>query len=52
MKDAIQALAGLAQQGVQPDTLAATATVRACIKDMALAQSVFDELFGNIKRSL
>ena len=47
MKDAIQALAGLAQQGVQPDTLAATTLVRACIKDMALAQSVFDELFGS-----
>ncbi|GAX76186.1 hypothetical protein CEUSTIGMA_g3630.t1 [Chlamydomonas eustigma] len=44
-KEAISALAGLAEQGVQPDTVAATTLVRACTKDMALAQSVFDELF-------
>ena len=37
-KDAIQALAGLAQLGVQPDALAATTLVRACAKDMTLAQ--------------
>ena len=34
MKDAIAALAGLADLGVQPDTLAATTLVRACVKDM------------------
>jgi hypothetical protein len=33
-------------QGVQPDTLAATALVRACIKDMELAENIFQELFG------
>ena len=47
MKDAIAALASLAEQGVQPDTLAATTLVRACVRDMNLAQSVFDELFGS-----
>lgn len=45
----LQALAGLAQQGVQPDTLAATTLLRACSKDMALAQNVFDELFGEYR---
>jgi hypothetical protein len=45
-KDAIQELASLSNQNVQPDTYAATALVRACCKDMELAQSVFDELFG------
>lgn len=33
-------------KGVQPDTYAATALVQACTKDMELAQSVFEELFG------
>lgn len=47
MRDAIQELAGLSALGVQPDTLAATALVKACCKDMDLAQSVFDELFGD-----
>lgn len=41
-----QELAGLAKVGVQPDTLAGTALVKACCRDMTLAQSVFDELFG------
>ncbi|KAG1672292.1 hypothetical protein FOA52_004307 [Chlamydomonas sp. UWO 241] len=44
-KDAIQALADLSKQGVEPDTVAATTLVRACTRDMALAKSVFDELF-------
>lgn len=46
MKEAIQELANLAKVGVQPDTLAATTLVRACSRDMELAQSIFDELFG------
>lgn len=46
-KEAITLLAGLADQGVQPDTVAATTLVRACTKDMTLAQGVFDELFGD-----
>lgn len=49
VKDAIQQLASLAKLGVQPDTQAATALVTACTKrgDMDMAQSVFDELFGD-----
>eukprot|EP00197_Chlamydomonas_leiostraca_P010531 CAMPEP_0202866914 /NCGR_PEP_ID=MMETSP1391-20130828/8427_1 /ASSEMBLY_ACC=CAM_ASM_000867 /TAXON_ID=1034604 /ORGANISM="Chlamydomonas leiostraca, Strain SAG 11-49" /LENGTH=195 /DNA_ID=CAMNT_0049546903 /DNA_START=128 /DNA_END=716 /DNA_ORIENTATION=- len=47
MRDAIQELASLGEVGVQPDTLAATALVRACCRDMELAQSIFDELFGD-----
>lgn len=43
---ALQELASLSQLGVQPDVRAATALVRACCRDMTLAQSVFDELFG------
>jgi hypothetical protein len=31
---------------VEPDTVAATTLLRACTRDMALAKSVFDELFG------
>lgn len=47
VKEAIQELANLAAVNVQPDTYAATALVQACsTKDMELAQSVFDELFG------
>ena len=46
-KEAITLMAGLAEQGVQPDTVAATTLVRACTRDMTLAQSVFDELFGS-----
>lgn len=42
----MQELANLSKQNVQPDTFAATALVRACCKDMELAQSVFDELFS------
>ena len=45
-KAAILELASLAKKGVQPDTFAATALVRACCRDMGLAQSMFDELFG------
>jgi hypothetical protein len=51
-KDAIQCLADLAKQNVEPDTLAATTLVRACCKDMSVAQSVFDELFGKWMRRL
>jgi pentatricopeptide repeat protein len=46
-KEAITLMAGLAEQGVQPDTVCATTLVRACSRDMSLAQSVFDELFGS-----
>ncbi|PNW88876.1 hypothetical protein CHLRE_01g048750v5 [Chlamydomonas reinhardtii] len=46
VKDAISALAGLANLGIQPDTRAATALVQACTRDMELAQSIFDEMFG------
>mmetsp|Transcript_3619 Transcript_3619/g.7841 ORF Transcript_3619/g.7841 Transcript_3619/m.7841 type:complete len:236 (+) Transcript_3619:28-735(+) len=46
-REAIQALAGLSEQGVQPDTLAATTLVKACSRDMVLAQGIFDELFGD-----
>jgi len=49
VKDAIQELANLSKLNVQPDTFAATALVRACSKDMELAQSVFDELFGEFR---
>lgn len=38
--------ANLASIGLQPDTQAATALVKACCKDMELAQSMFEELFG------
>uniref|UniRef100_A0A7R9V574 Pentacotripeptide-repeat region of PRORP domain-containing protein n=1 Tax=Chlamydomonas euryale TaxID=1486919 RepID=A0A7R9V574_9CHLO len=44
-KEAIRTLADLSKEGIEPDTLAATTLVRACTRDMALAQSVFDELF-------
>lgn len=46
VRDAISALAGLSSLGIQPDTRAATALVQACCRDMELAQSIFDELFG------
>ncbi|GIL55601.1 hypothetical protein Vafri_11147 [Volvox africanus] len=46
IRDAISALAGLANLGIQPDTPAATALVQACLRDMNLAQSIFDEMFG------
>ncbi|GLI60448.1 hypothetical protein VaNZ11_002603 [Volvox africanus] len=46
VRDAISALAGLANLGIQPDTPAATALVQACSRDMNLAQSIFDEMFG------
>lgn len=52
MRDAIQELANLSNVGVQPDTLAATALVKACCKDMELAQSIFDELFGECARAI
>ncbi|KAF8072794.1 hypothetical protein HT031_000454 [Scenedesmus sp. PABB004] len=48
-KEAVQELAGLAALGVQPDTQAATALLAACTRsrDMKMAQSVFDQLFGD-----
>ncbi|PNH10376.1 hypothetical protein TSOC_002919 [Tetrabaena socialis] len=46
VRDAITALAGLANLGIQPDTRAATALVQACSRDMELAQSIFEEMFG------
>ncbi|KXZ55042.1 hypothetical protein GPECTOR_3g201 [Gonium pectorale] len=46
VREAISALAGLANLGIQPDTRAATALVQACSRDMELAQSIFDEMFG------
>ncbi|GFR48255.1 hypothetical protein Agub_g10120 [Astrephomene gubernaculifera] len=46
VREAISALAGLANLGIQPDTQAATALVQACTRDMDLAQSIFDEMFG------
>lgn len=45
-REAIRELAGLSKLGVQPDTQAGTALVSACCRDMAVAQTVFDELFG------
>ena len=46
-KEAIRELASLSKLGLQPDTTAATALVDACsLRDVELAQSVFDELFG------
>eukprot|EP00798_Chlamydomonas_sp_ICE-L_P004630 gene4630-14822_t len=47
-KEAIKELANLAQLGVEPDMLAATALVKACSRNMDMAQSVFDELFGEL----
>ena len=46
---AIKELAGLASLGLQPDHMAATACVRACTKDMQLAQAVFEQLFGELR---
>lgn len=46
VKEAISTLAGLAELGIQPDTRAATALVQACCRDMQLAQSIFEEMFG------
>lgn len=47
-KEAVQELASLAAFGVQPDTQAGTALLAACTRsrDMKMAQSVFDQLFG------
>lgn len=41
-------LAEMARLGVQPDSIAATALVNACVRNrkMDMALSVFDELFG------
>lgn len=46
--------AGLAKIGVQPDTQAATALVAACVaaNNMEVAQTIFDELFGEPARVL
>ncbi|KAF6259298.1 hypothetical protein COO60DRAFT_1514203 [Scenedesmus sp. NREL 46B-D3] len=48
-KEAVQQLASLAALGVQPDTQAATTLLAACTRsrDMKVAQSVFDQLFGD-----
>jgi len=47
-KEAVSQLAEMARLGVQPDTQAATALIDACVrnKKMDMAQSVFEELFG------
>lgn len=47
-REAVTQLAEMARLGVQPDMLAATALVDACARNgkMEMAQSVFDELFG------
>jgi hypothetical protein len=47
-KEAVQELASLATLGIQPDTQAATALLAACTRsrDMQMAQSVFEQLFG------
>lgn len=47
-KEAVQELASLATLGIQPDTQAATALLAACTRsrDMKMAQSVFQQLFG------
>jgi hypothetical protein len=44
----VQELASLATLGVQPDTQAATALLAACTRsrDMKMAQSIFEQLFG------
>lgn len=50
VRDAIKELAGMARMGIQPDTQAATALVDACVraKKMEMAETVFDELFGEL----
>ncbi len=49
-KEAIKELASLSTLGLQPDTTAATALVDACaLRDIELAQSVFNELFGKVQ---
>jgi hypothetical protein len=47
-KQAINELTNLAKMGIQPDTMAATALVSACVANhnMDMAFNVFDELFG------
>lgn len=47
-KEAVQQLASLANLGIQPDTQAATALLAACTRsrDMKMAQSIFEQLFG------
>jgi hypothetical protein len=47
-KEAVQELASLATLGIQPDTQAATALLAACTRsrDMKMAQSIFEQLFG------
>lgn len=49
-KEAVQELASLATLGIQPDTQAATALLAACTRsrDMKMAQSVFEQLFGEL----
>jgi pentatricopeptide repeat protein len=45
---AIRTLADLADQGIQPDMIAATAAIDACVNSnkIELAENVFNELFG------
>ena len=45
---AIRTLADLASQGIQPDRIAATAVIDACVNSnkIELAENVFNELFG------
>lgn len=47
-KEAVQELASLATLGVEPDTQAATALLAAATRsrDMKMAQSIFQQLFG------
>jgi pentatricopeptide repeat protein len=52
IRDAIAELASLADKGLQPDRLAATALVAACAarptpQNMTVAEGVFEELFGD-----
>jgi len=52
VRDAIAELASLSDKGLRPDRIAATALVAACAarptpQNMAVAEGVFDELFGD-----
>lgn len=50
VKDAIKELTNMARLGVSPDTLSATALIDCCVRanKMDMAESVFDELFGEL----
>lgn len=49
-REATLQLAEMARLGVQPDNIAATALVNACVRNqkMEMALSIFDELFGEL----